>query len=36
MIRETFERELGARGLTSIMPDVAYRDRTYEWEYADS
>ena len=34
-IRETFERELGKHGLTSIMPDVAYRDRTFEWQYAE-
>jgi len=35
IIRETFERELGKRGLKSIMPDIAYSDRGYEWEYAN-
>jgi mannose-6-phosphate isomerase-like protein (cupin superfamily) len=35
MIRETFERELGQRGLKSIMPDIAYQDRNYEWEYGN-
>ena len=35
IIRETFERELGKRSLTSIMPDQAYRDHNYEWEYGN-
>ena len=34
VIRETFERELAKRGLKSLMPDGAYRDRNYQWETA--
>ncbi len=34
IVRETFERELAKRGLTSLMPDEAYRDRNYEWKTA--
>ncbi|MEA2639120.1 MAG: hypothetical protein QOF51_514 [Chloroflexota bacterium] len=34
-IREKFEEELAKRGLTSLMPEEAYRDRNYEWEYGD-
>jgi hypothetical protein len=30
-IREKFEEELSKRGLTSLMPDEAYTDRSYEW-----
>lgn len=33
-IRARFEAELGKRGLTSLMPDEAYRNRDYEWSYA--
>jgi hypothetical protein len=32
-IREKFEAELAKRGLKSIMPEQAYRDPTYEWDY---
>jgi oxalate decarboxylase/phosphoglucose isomerase-like protein (cupin superfamily) len=32
-IREKFENELKARGLESIMPDQAYKDPMFEWEY---
>ncbi len=32
-IRQRFEAELAKRGLTSQMPEEAYRDRTFEWEY---
>ena len=32
-IRERFEGELAKRGLTSIMPDEAYKDPTFEWDY---
>ncbi|MFN0070498.1 MAG: hypothetical protein ACKVVP_03275 [Chloroflexota bacterium] len=32
-IREKFESELAARGLKSIMPEQAYKDPSYEWEY---
>jgi oxalate decarboxylase/phosphoglucose isomerase-like protein (cupin superfamily) len=30
-IRARFEEELGNRGITSLMPDDAYRDRSYEF-----
>ena len=32
-VREKFEEELAKRGLTSLMPDQAYKDRDYEWDY---
>ncbi|HZT08698.1 MAG TPA: cupin domain-containing protein [Chloroflexota bacterium] len=32
-IRAKFEEELSKRGLTSQMPEEAYRDRDYEWDY---
>jgi hypothetical protein len=32
-IRETFEKELAKRNLTSLMPDQAYKDATFEWSY---
>jgi gentisate 1,2-dioxygenase len=32
-IRQTFESELAKRGLTSLMPEEAYRDQNYEWTY---
>ncbi len=32
-VRGRFESELSRRGLTSLMPDEAYRDRSYEWSY---
>jgi len=35
IIRKTFESELGKRGITSQMPDQAYRDQKYEWKYAE-
>ncbi len=31
-VREYFESELGKRGLTSLMPERAYQDPTYEWK----
>jgi mannose-6-phosphate isomerase-like protein (cupin superfamily) len=34
-IRQTFESELAKRGLTSIMPEEAYRVRGFEWDYGD-
>jgi oxalate decarboxylase/phosphoglucose isomerase-like protein (cupin superfamily) len=33
-IREKFESELANRGLTSNMPDEAYRSPNFEWEYS--
>ena len=33
MIRKKFETELSRKALTSIMPEDAYRDRDYEWDY---
>ena len=35
-IRQTFESELAKRGLKSLMPDQAYKDPNFEWEYGDS
>jgi oxalate decarboxylase/phosphoglucose isomerase-like protein (cupin superfamily) len=32
-IREHFESELAKRGLTSDMPEEAYRDPNYQWSY---
>jgi hypothetical protein len=32
-IRQRFESELGKRGLKSIMPEEAYTDPDYEWDY---
>ena len=34
-IREKFEAELAQRGLTSDIPEDAYRIRDYEWDYGD-
>jgi oxalate decarboxylase/phosphoglucose isomerase-like protein (cupin superfamily) len=35
MVRERFESELAKRGLKSVMPEEAYKDRNYEWDYDD-
>jgi hypothetical protein len=32
-IRQKFEAELAKRGITSLMPEEAYRDRNFEWKY---
>ena len=32
-IRQKFEAELAKRGLKSIMPDEAYQNRDFEWDY---
>ena len=32
-IREYFENQLAERGLASAMPDQAYRDPAYRWDY---
>ena len=32
-IRNKFQSELAARGLTSLMPDRAYSDPDYKWDY---
>jgi oxalate decarboxylase/phosphoglucose isomerase-like protein (cupin superfamily) len=34
-IRQTFESELAKRGLTSAMPNQAYREPGYEWAYKE-
>lgn len=34
-IRQTFEKELAKRGLTSLMAEEAYKDRNYHWKYAE-
>jgi hypothetical protein len=36
MIRKKFADELGKRGLTSVMPDEAYRDKNFQWQYAEA
>jgi hypothetical protein len=32
-VREKFQEKLSKRGLTSLMPEEAYRNRDYEWAY---
>ena len=32
-IRQKFEEELAKRGLTSLMPEEAYKYRDYHWDY---
>jgi len=32
MVRDLFQKELGKRGLSSVMPDEAYKDRNYRFE----
>jgi hypothetical protein len=32
-VRAKFQEELAKRGLTSLMPEEAYRNRDYEWAY---
>ena len=34
-IRQRFEEELAGRGLRSLMPERAYRDRAWEWRPGD-
>jgi oxalate decarboxylase/phosphoglucose isomerase-like protein (cupin superfamily) len=34
-VRQTFEAELAKRGLTSLIPDAAYTDPKFEWDYGD-
>ena len=33
-VREYFQSELGKRGLTTLMPDQAYKDADFEWKAA--
>jgi hypothetical protein len=33
-IRQHFEEELAKRGLTTLMPEEAYRDPNYKWQTA--
>jgi len=35
LIRQTFESELGKRSLTTLMPEEAYQDPDYKWDYGD-
>lgn len=35
-VREKFEAELAKRGLNSLMPEGAYRDKNFEWEYQEA
>jgi hypothetical protein len=32
-VRANFQEELAKHGLTTLMPDEAYRNRDYEWTY---
>ena len=34
-IRQTFEAGLAKKGLKSLMPEQAYTDKDYEWDYGD-
>ena len=34
-VRETFEREIGKLGLKNLMPQEAYEDPNYEWDYGN-
>ena len=34
-ICQKFEDELRKRDITSIMPEEAYHDRDYKWDYGD-
>ena len=34
-VRQRFEEELGKRGLTSDIPEEAYKDSDYQWGYAE-
>jgi gentisate 1,2-dioxygenase len=34
-IRQTFEAELEKRGLTSLMVELAYREKGYQWSYEE-
>ena len=33
-IRNYFAEQLEKRGLRSLMPDEAYKDRDFEWDYS--
>jgi hypothetical protein len=33
-VREKFEGELAKRGLTSLMPEAAYKDPSFEWNWS--
>ena len=33
VVRQTFEAELAKRGLTTLMPEQAYQDPKFEWDY---
>jgi hypothetical protein len=35
-IRQKFEAELGKRGITSLIPDEAYRVKSYQWHTQES
>jgi hypothetical protein len=34
IIRKKFSAELAQRGLTSLMPEDAYRDKNFQWQYS--
>ena len=33
VVRQTFEAQLAKRGLTTLMPEQAYQDPKFEWDY---
>ncbi len=35
-VREKFEQEMAQRGKTSRMPQEAYQDRDYQWDYSEA
>jgi cupin superfamily acireductone dioxygenase involved in methionine salvage len=35
MIRKQFVAELGKREVTSVMPEQAYKEKAFEWDYAE-
>ncbi|HEY3117325.1 MAG TPA: cupin domain-containing protein, partial [Chloroflexota bacterium] len=35
-IRQKFDSELAKKGLKSVMPEAAYQDKNFEWEYSSS
>lgn len=35
IVRQTFEAEMAKRGMKSAMPDQAYKDPTFEWDYGN-
>ena len=36
LVRKKFEEEMAKRGKTSRMPQEAYQDRDYQWDYLEA